>query len=142
MHYFEDGEWVDIANPPDRPYDMFAAAKDQLWVTSVENGGLEYAVQLWDGQAWHDGAQLWPELQASNRWREVDGTGPNDVWLLSSHPDQSELLAHFDGESWTIIESPARLHGWWYGTKLEVGPDGLFAYDGLRIWRYAFCEIP
>jgi hypothetical protein len=142
IHYYEDGQWVDIANPEDvHPIEMHAAAKDQLWMTVVYTGG-ERGVRLWDGETWHEATELWPELLASSDWRAIDGAGPNDVWLLSSHDEQSELLARFDRESWTIIDTPAQLHGWSGSAQIQVGPDGLFAFDRRRIWRYAYCELP
>ena len=117
--------------------DIAATAADRLWATIHEDGGSR--LLLWDGAEWQDGASLWPQLAEQCCWHSFAEPGDGRLWMLSSDNDGSEQLAYFDGDDWTIIDTPETLHGWGGQSKLAVGADGLFIYDGLYIWRYAFC---
>ena len=141
LMYLDGDDWVVIANPSADPLlafaDIAATAADRLWATIYEDGGLR--LLLWDGVEWQDGASLWPQLAEQCCWHSFVEPGDGRLWLLSSDNDGSEQLAYFDGDDWTIVDTPETLHGWGGQPKLAVGADGLFIYDGLYIWRYAFC---
>jgi hypothetical protein len=136
-----DGDnWVSLPAPAQDDQisyaDIAATASDQLWVTRYASG--EKQLLMWDGAQWHDAATLYPQLGEQCCWHRFE-QGHGRLWMISSGNDQSEQLAYFDGMDWTIVETPPQLHGWSWTPEIAVAVDGLFIYDGIHIWRYAFC---
>jgi hypothetical protein len=138
--YLDGEDWVSLPSPNEDEQigyaDMAATAADQLWATLYDYPGMQ--LLMWDGAQWHDAATLWPQLGEQCCWHTL-AQGHDRLWALSSDYGQSEQLAYFDGTDWTIVETPPELHGWNSPPEMAVGVDGLFIYDGIYMWRYAFC---
>jgi hypothetical protein len=137
-----DGDdWVSIPSPARDEQvafaDIAATASDQLWATRYVSPS-QMQLLMWDGAQWHDATSLWPQLGAQCCWHRF-AQGHGRLWMLSAGVDQSQQLAYFDGEDWTIVDTPPQLHGWGSQPQMAVGVDGLFIYDGIYMWRYAFC---
>jgi predicted small integral membrane protein len=144
LMYFEDGVWESIPSPSEAEsfglLDIAATAPDRLWVTFFEQSYVMPELAMWDGAQWHDAVSLWPQLGEQCCWTHLQEAGNGRLWMLSSNYAQSEQLAHYDGDDWTIVDTPPHLHGWNHqGSEMAVAADGLFVYDGVYMWRYAFC---
>jgi hypothetical protein len=94
---------------------------------------------MWDGAQWQDAVSLWPQLGGQCCWHSFAQAGDGRLWMLSNGYDQSEQLAYFDGNDWTIVDTPPQLHGWSEIPTIAGTSDGLFIYDGVYVWRYEFC---
>jgi predicted small integral membrane protein len=144
LMYFEDGVWESIPSPSQTEsfglLDIAATAPDRLWATFFEESYVMPELAMWDGVQWHDAVSLWPQLGEQCCWTHLQEAGNGQLWMLSSNYAQSEQLAHYDGDDWTIVDTPPHLHGWNHqGSEMAVAADGLFVYDGVYMWRYAFC---
>lgn len=133
--------WVSLPSPTQADeiafVDIAATASDQLWATH-SLGARATQLVMWDGAQWHDAASIWPQLGEQCCWHTLTH-GYGRLWVLSRNNYQSEQLAYFDGNDWTIVDTPPRLHGWREQSRMAVGVDGLFIHDGIYMWRYAFC---
>lgn len=139
--YLEGDDWVSLPSATRDEQiifaDVIATAADQVWATRYVSPS---AMQLlmWDGAQWHDAASLWPQLGAQCCWNSF-AKGDGRLWMISSGYGQPQQLAVFDGTDWTIVDTPPQLHGWGAEPVMAVAVDGLFIYDGIYMWRYAFC---
>jgi hypothetical protein len=138
---FEDDQWIDISNPLDnsRASSMAATGPNQLWATQPSGPENPEDLYFWDGVEWHYAKDLWPELSGYEDWRSLDAVGPDDLWMATTRSFEPENVAHWDGQSWTILATPTLLHGWSNGTGVVAASDGAFILDGIRLWRYESC---
>jgi hypothetical protein len=144
--YRDDDDWVSITNPVPGQFgyaDIAATAADRLWATTYTEQS-QTQLLTWDGTHWQDAASLYPQLAGQNYWLELVEAGDGRLWLLSSGHVQSENeLAYFDGNDWTIVDTPPQLHRFNdHVPKLAASANGLFIYDSAYVWRYAFCASP
>jgi hypothetical protein len=117
------GTWDVQATPEfDRQLEMFGEAAigpSDVWAVgalfpeSPDDVYTPLALHF-DGSAWTQIPVPLPEASPSAMLRAVGGTSPSDVWAVgikfegnAHNPGRmSELLAHWDGTSWSIVPSP------------------------------------
>jgi hypothetical protein len=89
-------------------YDARAFSPDDIWAVGSWMGEDPF-VQHWDGKVWR--AVEVPTIVGTERiLTGVDGTGPNDIWIVGQREDQGEqrgVVLHFDGSQWSIVPAPA-----------------------------------
>jgi predicted outer membrane repeat protein len=137
---FEAGVWTNISNPLDngRALSLASTGKFQLWMTvsSGQTSPNPEQLYFWGGAGWNIAKNLFPEIAGHDQWWTLSARAPNDMWMVSSRSFEAESFAHWDGQGWTLIDTP--VHGW--GERqyilLEPTPDGVFIHDGVRLWRY------
>ena len=70
-----------------------------VWV--VGSGGMQPAVEHWDGSTW----SVTPTPMLGNGWfRKIAAIAANDLWAVGSANYQELALAeHWDGTAWTVV---------------------------------------
>ena len=88
-------------------YDAKAFSPDNVWAVGSWMGDDPF-VQHWNGAAWK--AVQVPELVGNERiLTGIDGTGPNDIWVVGQRHDQGQefgVVLHFDGKVWAQVAAP------------------------------------
>ena len=144
---FEDGAWAQLPPAPDDSdaRSFVATGPDELWMTNYIDQDTGYQLHMWDGQQWHYGPDLWPLLDGHRDWWTLRRAPEGGLWMLSDRFFEPEELAYWDGQDWTILDTPPLLHGWSTRQNLLLEPtsggDALFVHDGIRLWRYAYCPV-
>lgn len=116
-----DGEtWTEQSYPGMAPGDMFnaveAAAPDDVWAAGTRNN--KAALLHWDGSSWSEVAV--PELPgtvSSSGFAGLSANSADDVWAvghvagkdLDNTAYSGALVAHWDGESWSVTNATAGL---------------------------------
>ena len=109
-------------------------AHDDIWAVGYYNGEVNSRTLTmhFDGSAWTVVPS--PNLPDGNRLEDVVALSPTDVWAVgwTSNPsslDSHSFSLHWDGTSWTIVDTPQP--GGAYGDRLKavdaVGPDDVWA---------------
>jgi hypothetical protein len=104
---------------------VFATAPDNIWLT-----GARGTVFQWDGQTWivhHPPALPGQDFVALPF--SITGRAKNDVWLVLSN-----AVEHWDGATWTIVDSAQTNLAEWYFQIWEA-PNGdvwTAAHDGVH----------
>ncbi|GAA2206786.1 hypothetical protein GCM10009850_022440 [Nonomuraea monospora] len=138
------------------PMAVAALSPTSVWVAGVHPRADKIMISHWDGRAWQAVPSPAPDIRAGVRPDEFESLGvsdllvlgPRDIWLdvtAGVHPLDSdgdndltftkELLAHWDGSSWSWSWQPGRRR---LSTMPELGSDGrggvwlsgLGIYDG------------
>jgi hypothetical protein len=140
---FEAGTWTSIGSPaPGQVFqDFVATGAEELWVTVyVDPAGFQ--LYFWDGAEWHYGPDTWPVLDGYRDWWHLEAVAPDDLWMVSSKYSEPEDVAHWNGSSWTVLDTPELLHGWSERQSLLVEgvPEGVLIHDGIRLWTYERCS--
>ncbi|PRQ02000.1 hypothetical protein ENSA7_56680 [Enhygromyxa salina] len=141
---FEAGIWTDISNPLNnsRAISLASTGKFQLWMTASTGQASSNPEQLyfWGGGGWNVAKNLFPQIAGYDQWSALSARAPNDMWMMSSRSFEPENLAHWNGQVWTVLDTPALLHGWArVQDMLEPVPGGVFISDGIRLWRHEVC---
>jgi hypothetical protein len=88
-------------------YDAKAFSADDVWAVGSWQGDFPF-VQHWDGKSWL--AVQVPEMPGDERiLTGIDGTGPNDIWVVGQRFDQGQehaVVLHYDGATWSVIPPP------------------------------------
>jgi hypothetical protein len=92
---------------------IFATAPDNLWIIG-ETG----TVLQWNGATWKSHVLPTPPFRASMNVYMISGRSPTDMWVAGGN-----LVYHFDGTAWTLVEYIAPLVDQIYGSLWE-SPDG------------------
>ncbi|MFF3684602.1 hypothetical protein [Streptomyces sp. NPDC002187] len=92
------------------------------------------AVQAWDGSAWR--RQALPDV-GKGELTSLAVVAPDDIWAAGSSfagvgTEQTALLLHFDGTSWTRVEAPKSKEGEhrWFAGITAVSADEVWAVGG------------
>ena len=109
--------------------DASAVSPTDTWVVGAFISG-QSEIEHWDGTTWTQ--QELPPLD-SPRLSQVQAIGPDDVWVLGTDPSaDGRLFLHFDGESWSTVDSPSfGAHGGTLRALTAAGPDDVWAV-GVR----------
>ncbi|MCA9685577.1 MAG: hypothetical protein KC457_25590, partial [Myxococcales bacterium] len=141
---FAGGEWTSMLAPPFSSLrDMVATGADDVWATGYVNQQVGERLYHWDGLGWEPAADQHPAIADVDDWWTLEALGPDDIWMLTSNFFEPERLAHYDGQDWAMVDTPALLHGWIERQNLLLAPaeDGVFIHDGIRLWRYELCPL-
>lgn len=121
-------DWPGSFDPNTRLTDVIAFSSDNVWAVGwhpAEDGvyGAGGLIVHWDGSSLtiaedprNGGHFVGFPLEA------MAANGPNDIWAVGGYPfnPQTSAIAHYDGTSWTRIESPVSLSL----RSLALGDDG------------------
>lgn len=89
-----DGAWTFEKIPAQTVVRAFwSDSPSSLWAVGSGNGS---AALHWDGATW----SAVPLPADVEHLTDVDGTGPNDIWVVGNFDD----VLHFDGHSWTRVD--------------------------------------
>lgn len=115
--HFNGSDWtpVDVpgafseGNPVFYAKGIYVADPDDVWITGYDRPSrgtyLSYT-QHWDGSAWttvptpFDGQDL-------TFFLDIDGSGPDDIWVAGHWNYSEDILLHWDGDAWTQAQGPA-----------------------------------
>jgi hypothetical protein len=170
MEHFDGTSWKQVSVPDDGAFEYLAAGSpNNIWAsvygpTSVNSSSNPVpALEHWDGKSWQlltlNQLHL-PPAQPTSPPPTITGFSyiaakGNDVWLLASYDDPTltnaynELMYHYDGRHWEIIENGLlfesalsatgpqvavlSLHNIW-GIGVQLGfpiySEAIFHYDG------------
>jgi len=89
-------------------YDVKAFAPDDVWAVGTFTGDFPL-VEHWDGRAWSL-VQV-PALAGTEQiLTSVDGTGPDDLWLVGEIRDEQQqmhgLVLHHTSDGWHVVPAP------------------------------------
>jgi hypothetical protein len=115
-------------------HDVWAGSATDVWATSYGQ-----RIRHWDGTAWQ--VHTLPTLDTRHGFLGIWGTGSDDVWAAGTalnhlaRPDGTTgLLAHWDGATWSVETTAARVVDVWGSAKDDywaVGSSGtILHYDG------------
>lgn len=87
------------------PKGIYSISSDDVWITGYGSVGKmadHGYVQHWDGSSWSVVSTPYDEQIYTHFFRDIDGSGPNDIWIAGYDPANSEgILLHWNGNSWT-----------------------------------------
>ena len=77
-------------------------AADDVWICGDAESGPFAFVHQWTGSAWVDKSDATLNA-AGESFRVIVGRSASDIWVGSF---DNEMVAHYDGASWTVIATP------------------------------------
>jgi hypothetical protein len=80
-----------------------AVSASDVWVVAKE--GFTTFFGHWDGTAWQKVAQ--PKAAGQGQLAAVGGTSASDLWAVGDSTNQSGLIEHFNGTTWSVVANPA-----------------------------------
>jgi hypothetical protein len=129
--HFDGTNWSrtptpDVGNGSNMLSGVLALAPDNVWAVGYSTPALKpppgkydvptlTLIEHYDGTSWSvvPSPNMGPDSQyESNRLLGLTAVSANDIWAFGSYfaasgsEDQSTLLLHWDGTSWTIADSP------------------------------------
>jgi hypothetical protein len=127
VRQYADGEWSSLAPVSDQTVaGSFAelGGGELLMAYSYLEGWdfptTEYALLVWDGQAWIPASDRWPSLP------ELERLVPDRAGGIWGPSLDFTTLHYFDGEGWGSVEPPSELGG---PIEFTASPDGLLVHD-------------
>jgi hypothetical protein len=86
---------------------IYAASPDDVWIVGYGGDGratyIGYA-QHWNGSSWSvvstplDG-------QDPSEFRDIDGSGSDDIWIAGSGIGGEDIMLHWDGNEWSRFDA-------------------------------------
>jgi hypothetical protein len=117
-------------------------ASDDAWAVGFvhEDAQTKPMMQHWDGASWS--MVSLPDPGAGHSvLSDVAAGGPDDVWAVGYAPSRTDghvlepYVLHWDGESWTRVDTAnGGSDGTWL-TDVAVSPDGEVIATGDWLWR-------
>ncbi|MEA2574169.1 MAG: hypothetical protein QOH93_1467, partial [Chloroflexia bacterium] len=118
VEHYDGTGWTMVPSPNNGDDDNLLAAvvgiaNDDVWAVGSYINGFGIAQTLtmhWDGEAWSlvDSPNVGPLLD--NRLTAIDAAATGDVWAVGYYYNEAAigqtLTMHWDGESWSIVDSP------------------------------------
>ena len=84
-------------------------------------GPQEDRFEVWDGQAWHDAQDRWPDAPELARRLSTDGLG--GVWAMT--PSEPPELHYLHSDDWEQVDTPSDLdHG-----GIAAAPEGVVVHE-------------
>ena len=110
-----------------------ALSPSNVWAVGDQvsaEGTFGTLVEHWDGHAWSVVPSPDPG-SAGNQLYGLVALGPSDIWAvgqqLGSAPPDQPLIEHWDGEQWSVVESPQLADGTSALYSIAAGGTGLWA---------------
>jgi hypothetical protein len=114
--HFDGSSWQatdvpPIYSPDQRLYPkaIYAAGQDDVWTVGYGGSGRATYIgytQHWDGSAWTTESTPF-DGQDPSFFRDIDGSGPDDIWVAGDAGYLGDILLHWDGVTWTHEQGPA-----------------------------------
>ncbi|MGW4665563.1 hypothetical protein [Streptosporangium sandarakinum] len=88
--HWDGRSWTTMTPPPTGPYgseirNLYAPAPGKLWAITNDSSMGVFHLQHWDGAAWQEAKPQGEQPEAYGFFFfDVDGSGPDDVWLAGS----------------------------------------------------------
>jgi hypothetical protein len=113
---------------------IWASSPTNVWLGVTSSGGFDpfngsQAFLRYDGDTWEPITGL-PLSRVGDIW----GRGADDVYALGALSDFTPTLVHFDGTSWTTLDSGAPFTGGLWGCGDSDVFAGMRHFDGAE-WR-------
>jgi len=110
--HWDGSTWpkLKLPDPTDKIFEAIGAdSADDVWVTGSYQG--QGIAERWDGTHWT--AMALPNPGVAANTIGIAAVGPKDVWAVGVYEDSDEfflhtLTEHWDGSSWTVVNSPDR----------------------------------
>ncbi|HEY1583025.1 MAG TPA: hypothetical protein VGF73_08000 [Chthoniobacterales bacterium] len=118
VEHWDGTSWkiVESPNPSDSEATYLTAvsgvASDDIWAVGYSQDGVKPLIEHWDGMAWSIVNAPYPAMSDFNGLYGVKAIAPNDAWAVgyqnsnSSGQNGQGLILHWDGATWSQIESP------------------------------------
>jgi hypothetical protein len=121
--HWDGTRWTSVATPKIRAPRLTGVvdlAPNDAWAVGtsyrdVDGRGPSYPlVEHWDGTRWSR-VDLPSSLPPQVSLNEVAAAGPDDVWVTgwgeAADHQQSDIVLHYDGQSWTVTNAPNAIPG-------------------------------
>jgi hypothetical protein len=112
--HWDGSAWTQVPSVDQQAHGFLASvaaiAPDDVW--AVGFGGLGAMAEHWNGTKWTLASVPRPD-STNSTLNGVAAAGPNDVWAVGNGSTDTNhartLIEHWDGSSWTIVNSPNRV---------------------------------
>ena len=87
------------------PKAIYAASANNVWTVgygSPRRGAYYGYIQHWNGSQWNKISTAF-DVQNQTFFRDVDGSGPGDVWIAGNSGNSASIMLHWDGASLSQI---------------------------------------
>jgi hypothetical protein len=112
IHHWDGTRWHVSAfeAPPKSTFSQFSSlvafSPNDIWAVGhyERSGDFLYRplAEHWDGSAWS--YVKTPSTSGEAAWTAVDGSGPNDIWVVGEADYNTRTIAaHWDGQAWTAV---------------------------------------
>jgi hypothetical protein len=136
VEHFDGNHWSVVPSPTPGAngflYGVTATSDRDVWAVGTSRdgtGALHTLAEHFDGAQWTV-AQTPDPGSAGNMLYAVAARGPADVWAvgqrIGSHSPDIALVEHFDGTTWSTVDSPD-------GQGLSLVPFGLSVTDAVQV---------
>ncbi len=122
---------------------IYAITPDNVWIAgygSIGKNADHGYVQHWNGNSWQVISTPYQDNLYSSFFRDIDGSGANDIWIVgeNSYP-QEAILLHWNGSSWT--KKPGQSSNVSMSRVMAMEPDNAWAApitikgNGMSYWN-------
>ncbi|MCP5446323.1 MAG: PKD domain-containing protein [Chromatiaceae bacterium] len=132
--HFDGSAWQEIDLPPiyapDQrlyPKAIYTTGPDDVWTVGYGGSGRATYIgytQHWDGTTWSKVATPF-DGQDPSFFRDIDGSGPDDIWVAGDAGYLGDILLHWDGNEWSRVPGPAS--GTAMARVMTMGPGNAWA---------------
>lgn len=142
-----DGTGWGLTDVPDvfvdqhlNPKGIYAVSPDSVWIAgygSVGKNPDKGFVQYWDGAAWDIVSTPYDE-ESHTYFRDIDGSGADDIWIVGEGIAGVNILLHWDGSTWVETDGTTSIPAMTRVMTMEAGnawavpiqSSSLFYWDG------------
>jgi hypothetical protein len=125
IEHWDGSEWTQMAAPDlgtSMLYDVAAISADDVWAVGDYNlmgaTGQKTLILHYDGSSWTQVSSDNPQGGITPTLTHISADSPTDAWAIGTYSDggvkqrsgntEHSFMMHWDGESWTLVPSPAR----------------------------------